>query len=103
MFLTGATMMKEGSVISLACLQALLEFDSGEFHAHQGQRFNHNRHSRHKEMSEAADWLLQNGLVEIVGEEFFLTEDGKDVRDSALFVARKQIASWSEESTSNAG
>ncbi len=52
-------------------LQTLLEFDSGEFHAHQCGRVNDRRTARHREMSEAQDWLLGQGLIELVGEEFF--------------------------------
>lgn len=75
-------------------LQALLEFDSGEFHAFQCYRSENKRDHRHAECSRAHDWLIEHDMIKLIGEEFFLTEYGKDVRDTALQAATKFMNTW---------
>ncbi len=58
-------------------LRVLIELDNGEFHAMQCARSDGSRKT-HKEMSEAFDWLQDNEFIELVGDEFFVTELGKD-------------------------
>lgn len=74
-------------------LQALLEFDQGVFHAFQCERYK-SVPDQHKAMSEAQDWLVEHEMIRCIGEEFFLTEYGKDVRDTAVHAAAKYQSDW---------
>lgn len=64
-------------------LQALIEFDAGEYHAHQCERWVAKRYEQHKAMVAAKDWLLTMGCIEIVGDEYCLTTRGHDALDIA--------------------
>lgn len=75
-------------------LHALLEFDSGEFHDFQCRRSESGRRDRHAQGMRALEWLVEHGLIELIGEEYFLTEYGKDVRDTALHAAAKYVSDW---------
>ncbi len=64
--------------MNLENLQALLEFDDFVFHHNQIERFKNNDTHRHSKMSKAQQWLLDNGLIEILGDEFHLTNHGRE-------------------------
>lgn len=63
-------------------LQALIELDSGEFHVFQCIRAR-SLPIRHREMADAQQWLIAFGMIELVGDEFHLTQSGKDVLEGA--------------------
>lgn len=74
-------------------LQALIEFDDGEFHFLQSARYNSTYgKGKHARMSEAQDWLLEHGFLELVGEDFLLTAAGKDVLEMAAHSAKEEAA-----------
>lgn len=62
------------------CLQVLLEFDAGEFHAFQCER----SRFRHQTMMDALNLLLKEGYV---GDEILVTEKARSTGKSGNLTA----------------
>jgi len=65
-------------MLTIHKVQALIEVEEGEFHAHQCERATRSAVA-HQSMAHAFDWNRANGHIEVVGDQFVVTEKGKDL------------------------
>jgi DNA-binding HxlR family transcriptional regulator len=64
-------------------LQVLLELDASEYHVFQIERYKTSS-IRHPLMAAALNFLIEDGYVEFVGDEYLLTTQGKDAIEIAI-------------------
>lgn len=64
--------------MTLTHLKVLMELDAGDFHAGQCERARNNT-TAHRAMREGFDFLLNHGYLELIGESFELTTQGREV------------------------
>lgn len=72
--------------MSIDCIQILIEVDNGEFHAFQCASMPYRRNRR---MSDFVS-LVQQGYVALVGDEYILTQSGKDLLGAVSSAARAE-------------